>query len=323
MKTVSVVIATYNGEKYIRKQLDSIIQQTYPIHEIIIQDDCSTDRTLAIVEEYAQRYPNIKLFVNEHNLGFNQNFRNAAMRATGDLVAISDQDDVWFPYKIEKQVEAIGNHDICWSSYTRGTEMKTATILERKCSFERLLFTSLIAGHTMLCQRSFLQDASNWIDSIWYDWGLSLHASLKNGIVKVEAPLNWHRSHEEEAYSKEFNNFKKYNKKVTYQPYIMGYWSYKKLVKNENRKALYNYLYNQTTDIRYNNIHIMCKLLVKSDIISIMRLCRLCQTNRFRIYISSKEPTGIMGWIRGFFFPFFYAYYPQNSLVFKDFSKLH
>ena len=105
MRTVSVVMATYNGEKYLREQLDSIIQQTYPIHEIIIQDDCSTDGTITIIEAYIKKYPYVKLFSNDHNVGFNQNFKNAAMRATGDLVAISDQDDIGILFTGKKYVD--------------------------------------------------------------------------------------------------------------------------------------------------------------------------------------------------------------------------
>ena len=91
--TVSVVMATYNGEKYIREQIDSILGQSYPVYELVIQDDCSTDSTLAIAEDYARRYPNVKVFENQRNLGFNLNFQIACMRATGDFVAISDQDN--------------------------------------------------------------------------------------------------------------------------------------------------------------------------------------------------------------------------------------
>ena len=63
--TVSVVMATYNGEKYISEQIDSILGQSYPVYELVIQDDCSTDSTLAIAEDYARRYPNVKVFENQ------------------------------------------------------------------------------------------------------------------------------------------------------------------------------------------------------------------------------------------------------------------
>lgn len=64
MKTVSIVMCTYNGEQFLREQLDSILAQTYPIHELIIQDDCSTDHTADIVREYARQYPFIRFYAN-------------------------------------------------------------------------------------------------------------------------------------------------------------------------------------------------------------------------------------------------------------------
>lgn len=68
-KTVAVVMCTYNGEKFLREQLDSILRQTYPISEIIVQDDCSTDSTVAILRSYAARDGRVRVIVNEHNLG--------------------------------------------------------------------------------------------------------------------------------------------------------------------------------------------------------------------------------------------------------------
>ena len=64
---VSVVMCTYNGEKFLREQLDSIVQQSYPIHELLIQDDQSKDRTTEIIKEYQARYPFIRLRINEKN----------------------------------------------------------------------------------------------------------------------------------------------------------------------------------------------------------------------------------------------------------------
>ena len=71
MKNVSVIMCTYNGAKYLKEQLDSIINQTYPIYELIIQDDCSTDGTVSILEEYAQKYSFIHYRINEKNKGYN------------------------------------------------------------------------------------------------------------------------------------------------------------------------------------------------------------------------------------------------------------
>ena len=110
LKRVSVVLCTYNGEKYIREQLESIVSQTYPIHELLIQDDCSTDATPLIIEEYKEKYPFIRFYRNKNNLGFNRNFWKAFEKVTGDYIAISDQDDIWVDTKIEVLVGCIGNY---------------------------------------------------------------------------------------------------------------------------------------------------------------------------------------------------------------------
>lgn len=106
-QNVSIVMCTYNGERFLKEQLDSIINQSYPIYELIIQDDRSTDDTLNIVKEYASRYPFFKVFVNEQNLGYNRNFLSALLKATGDAIAIADQDDIWDKEKIQKQINKL------------------------------------------------------------------------------------------------------------------------------------------------------------------------------------------------------------------------
>lgn len=111
---VSVVLCTYNGERYIREQLESVLTQTYPLYEIIISDDCSSDHTWEIVKEYEDRYPDlIRYYQNETNLYWWRNFYKAMLLAKGDYIAFCDQDDVWNPDKIGKQIEAIGDNYVC------------------------------------------------------------------------------------------------------------------------------------------------------------------------------------------------------------------
>ncbi len=98
---ISIALATYNGEKYIRDQLRSFSDQTKKPDEIIVSDDCSYDRTIQIIEEFAKDAPfKVKIFKNKLNKGYCSNFNNALMKTTGDLVFLSDQDDVWFKNKI-------------------------------------------------------------------------------------------------------------------------------------------------------------------------------------------------------------------------------
>ena len=102
---ISIAMATYNGAQYIQDQLQSFVDQTRLPDELIITDDCSTDRTEAIVREFAKTAPfAVAFYRNEKNLGYGGNFNAALLKTTGDLVFLSDQDDVWFPEKIEHMV---------------------------------------------------------------------------------------------------------------------------------------------------------------------------------------------------------------------------
>lgn len=97
---VSIAMATYNGERFLRKQLDSLYSQTRCPDEIVVCDDNSNDGTLEILKEYNLKY-GLRYFVNSPSLGVNRNFFKAIELCTGDYIAICDQDDIWLANKIE------------------------------------------------------------------------------------------------------------------------------------------------------------------------------------------------------------------------------
>jgi len=92
---VSIALATYNGERFLKEQLDSILEQSYTDIEIIACDDCSTDSTPQILEDYQKKDSRLKVYFNEKNLGFKKNFEKCISLCDGDYIALSDQDDVW------------------------------------------------------------------------------------------------------------------------------------------------------------------------------------------------------------------------------------
>jgi glycosyltransferase involved in cell wall biosynthesis len=100
---ISVALCTYNGERFLRQQLTSIAQQTRLPDELIVCDDRSTDRTVSILREFAAAAPYpVKIYENEHNLGSAANFERAIRLCGGDLIALSDQDDIWYPIRLER-----------------------------------------------------------------------------------------------------------------------------------------------------------------------------------------------------------------------------
>src|SRR5687767_8613501 len=101
--SVSVALCSYNGAAYIAEQLRSIAEQTLLPEELVICDDGSSDSTVAIIRAFASEAPfKVLLFQNEQKLGVARNFQKALSLCTGDIIAMSDQDDVWMPIKLEK-----------------------------------------------------------------------------------------------------------------------------------------------------------------------------------------------------------------------------
>jgi len=107
---ISVCIPTYNGEKYICQQLQSILPQLSEIDEVIVSDDRSTDRTLDIVKSFNDS--RVKIYTNTNNQGVVFNIENALMRAKGTMIFLSDQDDVWIENKVETCLQYLTSADL-------------------------------------------------------------------------------------------------------------------------------------------------------------------------------------------------------------------
>ena len=108
---IDVLLASYNGEKYIEAQISSILNQTYKNIKLIISDDCSTDGTKKILKEYAQKDDRIELYLQEKNLGVVKNIEFLLKKVSSNLYMLSDQDDVWLPEKIEKSAKLLKEND--------------------------------------------------------------------------------------------------------------------------------------------------------------------------------------------------------------------
>lgn len=102
-QSVSIAMCTYNGEKYLQEQLDSIVAQTRLPDELVICDDGSTDKTVTIIKDFATKanFP-VYLHINNCNLGSTKNFEKAISLCVGDIIFLADQDDVWLGNKLEK-----------------------------------------------------------------------------------------------------------------------------------------------------------------------------------------------------------------------------
>lgn len=106
---ISVCIATYNGEKYIKKQLESILSQLETSDEVVVSDDNSTDNTLKIIQSFDDK--RIKIYTNKGLRGYSSNFENALAKANGEYILLSDQDDVWLPDKVDTIIKDLLKYD--------------------------------------------------------------------------------------------------------------------------------------------------------------------------------------------------------------------
>lgn len=307
---VSVVMCTYNGSRFLREQMNSILAQDYPLHEIIVQDDRSTDDTWDILEAYQREHPGLfKLYRNDQNLGFNRNFHTAMLRATGDFIAISDQDDIWLPQKIRRQVETIGESDLCFTDMYVFWDNTPAehTETDYVTHFLFMLLWGGGAGHTMLARTDFVRSITEWEQCIYYDWWMALHAQMGRGVVKVAEPLNYHRHHRGSVTTRYYEKGKwSPVAKPTWQPYVKGYFFLRHWQKKASFRNFYSYFTREIDAERFPEESKLVKLLLSRNPVSTLRLCMFCRRHYKEIYHS--HPHGLLGKIHGFFAPLIMAY---------------
>lgn len=108
---LSVAMCTYNGSRFVSEQLQSIATQSCLPYELVVCDDGSTDDTIAVIRTFAPHAPfRVRVFSNDQTLGVSKNFEKAIQNCDGDVIALSDQDDIWNPEKLERLSEALDNH---------------------------------------------------------------------------------------------------------------------------------------------------------------------------------------------------------------------
>lgn len=163
-KLVSVIIPTFNSEKYIRKTLDSVFCQTYENIEVVIVDDCSQDFTVGIVKEYMEKHDNIILFCQNKNVGAGKCRNKALQLANGQYIAFIDSDDIWSKHKIEKQITLM-NKTGCPFTYTaikmideNDKVIKNKCSIKKECDYKYLLHNTIIATSSVVIDRDKLGD---------------------------------------------------------------------------------------------------------------------------------------------------------------------
>ena len=207
---LSVVVTTYNGEKYIREQIDSILNQTRVPDEVIVLDDGSTDETLDILTDYENNHPSIfDIKINDRNLGVTKNFEKGIRVSNGDGIFLCDQDDVWHPKKVERQISALLNNNGLLSFHDSLVVDKSLSPLNThwnlvsysdanrsaQSNFSQLIIRNFVKGSTILMDSS-LREYILPIPNEWaYDWYVALIATLVSKLIPVNETLHKYRRH--------------------------------------------------------------------------------------------------------------------------------
>lgn len=206
---ISIVLATYNGEKYLSPQIDSILNQSFSDFELIVCDDCSKDNTLGIIEEYAKKDSRVKLYKNETNLGFKKNFLKGLSLCSGEYVAFCDQDDVWLSNHLEVLYSNIKDNWYIGADATvvdselkpLGKSMKDVALIEKlpSCALDYLYFevnSNMFQGTASLGKRDFLLKYSNVPDVVSaHDHWFALAACMYGKATYVPEPVLLYRQH--------------------------------------------------------------------------------------------------------------------------------
>ena len=212
---ITVLLATYNGEKYLDKQIDSLLSQTYKDFNILIHDDGSSDNTVGIINDYITKYPDKISRIDAPATGSSKaNFSLLLSRCDSDYIMFCDQDDVWFPQKIEKSFKIIKQAEEDYGKETpilvhsdlTVTDKNMHTIAHSFFEYQKLnanhsklsnlLVQNCITGCTCIINHA-LKEKSGEIpkECAMHDWWLGLVAVMFGKIIFIDEPLIYYRQH--------------------------------------------------------------------------------------------------------------------------------
>lgn len=206
---VDILMAAYNGERYIAQQIDSILNQTYKDWKLYINDDCSSDKTAEIAEEYAKKYPDKIIFtknnVNSGNAG--TNFFNMIKNSYADIIMTCDQDDIWLENKVELCVKELENKKEPILIHTdlklideKGNIINNSMIRHQhinpyRNSTNQLIVQNTVTGCTMAFNKALADIIKIPEGQPVHDWYIAVVASIFGKVKYIDTPTILYRQH--------------------------------------------------------------------------------------------------------------------------------
>lgn len=205
---ISVVMATYNGAAFLRQQVESILSQTYPNFELVVTDDCSTDGTWTLLEAYAAADKRVRIFKNETNLGYVRNFEKAMLLARGELIAPSDQDDIWLPNKLAVLQAQRGTDTIIYCNSILINDLdqpigQSLSDVKKLRNYDNCLNYTIgnsAPGHGMLFPATLVQECVPFPVVIPHDYWLGFVACFRSQVRYWPQALVLYRQHHQNVF---------------------------------------------------------------------------------------------------------------------------
>lgn len=185
MPVVSVIIPAYNCELYLRHAVESALNQTFAELEVLVLDDCSTDRTLALAHQLAQSDNRVKVFSNPQNIGVAETRNRGIQLSKGEYIAFLDGDDIWMPEKLAKQLVRVQQTSsiLCYASYSfidsMGKPVGQPYMVPQTTTYRKLLCENTIGCSTVLLKKEALNSLR--FNSIYFHEDYALWLALLRG----------------------------------------------------------------------------------------------------------------------------------------------
>ncbi|MBQ9596041.1 MAG: glycosyltransferase family 2 protein [Synergistaceae bacterium] len=213
MAQIDILLAAYNGEKFIAEQIDSILAQTFQDFRLVIRDDGSNDKTPEIIEDYANKYPDKIQVIHDDAVCKHptKNFFQLMKYAQADYVMFSDQDDYWLPYKVQitldymkkaerdnpnKPVLIFTGLQIVDENLKSMDDLMSLDFPESRYTFMELLPCNCAAGCTQMMNRECYSNLGEFHENIrLHDWWTILYAAAFGVVIRVPMALILYRQH--------------------------------------------------------------------------------------------------------------------------------
>lgn len=287
---VDILLTTYNSdEKYLTKQIDSILNQTYKNIKLYISDDASTDKkVIEILNKYKNQDDRIVIYTHEKNMGFNKNFAFLLEQSTSDYIMFSDHDDIWYKDKVKKSIEKIKKENVSMVYVNaRQIDENDKTIKEDYFKYKNM---PKITGKNKLaisrcvgigCSQIITKEVKEKMlpikpEMMAHDWLAAFVANECKGIDYIEEPLFGYRLHSNNVFGgrsfsqninrwkkekgKSYNSYKEYRSQVINNAYLSGAkmcLAYSQI--EENRKFIHKLIqyYESIYNTKIINTHLI------------------------------------------------------------------